>query len=287
MINQQKKSADDFEILDHKNIFAKQKNIQVSEDKEKNLVIMKIYGEISEPEEYIEELSKLEALSNTYDILEITLNSPGGSLNTTVDIISIIKNFTYIVTIGKGEVASAAFMLWTIGHIRVVTDYSMYMAHRESYGMYGKTSEHRDAAKAFGLVYEEMFEDCFGHLLTTEEKAIAERSEAWISYKDLLQRERVISFDNYLVPVNPYALGEVFVTSDGKMFMFDSESETFRNIETLKFGDESVADMTDYLYGISKITKTKKNKDIVKKEKNVKLDIGKIKKLKKEVKTDE
>lgn len=252
-----KKSSEEYEV-ELKNPFSKQKNIQIAEDKERGLVVLKIYGAIEEPEEYIEELTKLETLANNYDVLEITLNSPGGSLNTTVDIISIINKFTYVATIGKGEVASAAFMLWTMGDVRVVTDYSMYMAHRESYGMYGKTSEHRDAAKAFGLVYEEMFEDCFGDLLTPEEKVIADRSEAWISYKDLLQRERVISFDHYIDPVNPYSIGEVFVTQDGKIFMFDAETENFRNVAKLEFGDEVVSDMTAYLYGIAKVTKLEK-----------------------------
>lgn len=252
-----KKSSEEYEV-ELKNPFSKQKNIQIAEDKERGLVVLKIYGAIEEPEEYIEELTKLETLTNNYDVLEITLNSPGGSLNTTVDIISIINKFTYVATIGKGEVASAAFMLWTMGDVRVVTNYSMYMAHRESYGMYGKTSEHRDAAKAFGLVYEEMFEDCFGDLLTPEEKVIADRSEAWISYKDLLQRDRVISFDHYIDPVNPYSIGEVFVTKDGKIFMFDAETENFRNVTKLEFGDEVVSDMTAYLYGIAKVTKLEK-----------------------------
>lgn len=287
MINSDKK-LEDFEVVELKNSFSKQKNIQVMEDKEKNAVILKIYGAIEEPEEYMEELSKLEALSNQYDILEITLNSAGGSLNTTVDIVSLIKNFEYVVTIGKGEVASAAFMLWTMGDVRVVTDYSMYMAHRESYGMYGKTSEHRDAAKVFGMVYEEMFENCFGTLLTKEEKSIAERSEAWISYKDLLKRERVISFDDYITPVNPYIIGEVYVTETGKVFMFDSETEKYRNVESFKFGDESVDDMITYLYGITKINKTtefkKKTKD---KKKNVKSLSNVKKETKEEINNDQ
>lgn len=278
---------EDFEV-DIKNAFNKQKNIQIAEDKERNLVIMKIYGGIEEPEEYIEELARLEILSNTYDVLEITLNSPGGSLNTTVDIVSIIKKFKYVATIGKGEVASAAFMLWTMGNVRVVTEYSMYMAHRESYGMYGKTSEHRDAAKAFGMVYEEMFEDCFGDLLTEEEKLIAERSEAWLSYKDLLKRDRVISFENYLEPVNPYSISEIFITQDAKMFMFDAETESFRNIESLAFGKDVVSDMTEYLYGIAKIGNIDEIKKTAKKEKSkdvtniVKSKKEKVKKTKKE-----
>jgi ATP-dependent protease ClpP protease subunit len=243
------------------NPFAKAKNIQVSEDTERNLVVMRVYGTIEEPEEYIEEIAKLDKLSSKYDVLEITLNSPGGSLNSTVDLASIINKFPYTITIGKGEIASAAFMLWTMGDIRVVTEYSMYMAHRESYGMYGKTSEHKDAANVFGKVYEEMFNECFGDLLTEEEQRIAERSEAWVSYKDLLQRDRVISFDDYVEPANPYTVMETYISGDGKMFMYDMETQAYRTVK-VKFGNEIITDMTDYLYGMTEITKIPKPKPV-------------------------
>lgn len=265
-----KPQANDYEA----NSFAKTKNIQVSEDSERGLAILKIYGLIDEPEEYIEELSKLDLLSKKFDVLEITLNSPGGNLNTTVDITSIINKFNYIVTIGKGEVASAAFMLWTMGDIRVVTSYSMYMAHRESYGMYGKTSEHRDAAVTFGKVYEEMFEQCFGDLLTDNEKNIAERSETWISYKDLLDRPGVISYDDYIAPKNPYSISELYTNEDGKMFMYDAENDFYRTVK-VEFTDEAISDMTEYLYGVTDIVKIPKDTFVDVKEpleENVKLE---------------
>lgn len=253
----------EYEEIEIQSPSTKQENIQVDEDKERNLIVLRIYGEISEPEEYIDELTKLDKLSLNYKVLEIILNSPGGSLNTTVDLVSVINKYSYVITIGKGEIASAAFMIWTMGDLRVVTEYSMYMAHRESYGMYGKTSEHRDAARTFGLVYEEMFVDCFGNLLTEDEQKIAERSEAWLSYKDLLQRERVISFDEYITPKNPYTVMESYISGDGKMFMFDMETQSYRTF-TVKFGNESISDMTDYLYGITDITKLSKPKSIKK-----------------------
>lgn len=267
------------------NPFLKPKNIQVLEDKDRNLAVLKIYGTIESPEEYIEELSSLEFLSKKYSVLEITLNSPGGSLNTTVDIVSVINNFECIITIGKGEVASAAFMLWTMGDIRIVTDYSMYMAHRESYGMYGKTSEHRDAAEIFGRVYEEMFEDCFGDLLTEKEKIIAERSETWISYKDLLDRNRVISYDTYINPPNPYSIAEMYVTDDGKIFILDLDSQSYKCVSMENTGEE-ISSMTDFLYGIAEIKKNTpplKDTDMEIEE----LEAQKIKKTKKNVKSSE
>ncbi len=259
------------------NPFAKPKNIQVIDDKNRGMAIVRIYGGIEEPEEYIEELAKLDFLATQYDAVEITLNSPGGSLNTTVDLASIINNFKYVITIGKGEIASAAFMLWTMGDVKVVTDYSMYMAHRESYGMYGKTSEHKDAANIFGAVYEELFEQCFGTILTDNEKMIAERSEAWVSYKDLLKRDGIISFDEYIEAKNPYQVAEIYRTQDGKTFMFDTDTETYRSV-TCDFGMEYITDMTDYLYGIANVSTFKKPKKI-------KVNIKKLKSEKKQKKS--
>lgn len=247
------RQANEYEV-EMANPFAKVKNIQISESSERKVAVLRIYGEIQEPEEYIEEIAKLDMLSSKYDVIEIVLNSPGGSLNTTVDIAAAIKKFKYIVTIGKGEVASAAFMLWTMGDIRVVTDYSMYMAHRESYGMYGKTAEHKDAAKVFGQVYEELFEECFGDLLTVREKEIAERSETWISYKDLLEREAVIHYDDYVTPKNSYLIGEIYHIGDNQFFMYDETMDIVRSV-SLTFGDEYISDMTGYLYGIDDIAK--------------------------------
>ena len=261
--------SSDYEIELPVNPSIKSKNIQVVEDKERNLVILRVYGEIEEPSEYIDEISRLNQFSNQYDIIEITLNSPGGSLNTTVDLASIINNFNYVITIGKGEVASAAFMLWAMGDIKVVTDYSMYMAHRESYGMYGKTSEHKYAADVFGSVYEEFFEECFDDILTDKEALIADRSEAWVSYKDLVNRDGIISYDEYVQPKNPYTVAEYYITDDGKLLMFDTLTQAYRTVE-IEFGNEIITDMTEYLYGIDSLTELPKPKKVKKAKKKSK-----------------
>lgn len=225
------------------------KNISVYEDSDRNLVVLRVYGTIEEPEAYIDEISRLEQLSKKYSIVEVLLNSPGGSLNTTVDLASILQNFDYIVTVGKGEVASGAFMLWSLGDLRVVTKYSMYMAHRESYGMYGKTSEHKDAANVFESVYEDLFKNCFGSLLTEKEQNIAERSEAWVSYSDLLKRPRVISYEEYKSPKNPYYVKELFVLEDGTHFVYNPETETYEGID-ITYNDSRIVNIEDYLYGL-------------------------------------
>jgi len=231
------------------NPFLKPKNILVSDDKDRNLATLKIYGEIENPEEYVEQLTQLEALSKTYSVIEITLNSPGGDLNTTIDILSILKNFETIITIGKGEIASAAFMIWSKGDVRVVTDFALFMAHRESYGMFGKTAEHRSAADKFGMVYEELFDECFGKLLTDDEKVIAQRSETWITYKDLLSRDGVISYKEYLDPKNPVTISEVFITEDNQSFIFDATTGIYLGID-ITYNGTIIENFSDYLYGI-------------------------------------
>lgn len=262
------------------NPFLKPKNILVSDDKDRNLATLKVYGAIEDPEEYIEQLTQLEALSKTYEVLEITLNSPGGDLNTTIDILSIIKNFKTIITIGKGEIASAAFMIWSQGDIRVVTDFALFMAHRESYGMFGKTAEHRSAADKFGMVYEELFDVCFGDLLTDDEKIIAQRSETWITYKDLLSRDRVISYEEYLNPKNPIVISDMYITDDNKSFIFDPESSFYLGVD-ISYNGQIIENLSNFLYGIEEIVTLPENLEESEDESKEQIPTEKIVKSKK------
>ena len=107
-----------------------------------------------------------------------------------------------------------------------------------------------------------------------EEKNIAERSETWISYKDLLDRPGVISYDDYIAPKNPYSIMELYTNEDGKMFMYDAENDFYRTVK-VEFTDEAISDMTEYLYGVTGIVKIPKDTFVDVKEpleENVKLE---------------
>jgi ATP-dependent protease ClpP protease subunit len=225
-------------------------NIIVDEDKSREMAILKIYGEIDQPEEYIEEFIELEELSKIYNVVELTLNSPGGSTDTEAELLSILERFGFVITIARGTVASAAFTLWSRGDLRIVADHTLFMAHRESYSMHGKTREHVDIATVFNTVFEDMFDKYAHSLLTKDEIKLAERSDVWLTYKDMIERKACISYADYLKPKNAYTTQEFIVTKEGISMFFNPKTQTFMSA-TITFTDElEFSDTINYMYDI-------------------------------------
>ena len=122
-----------------------------------------------------------------------------------------------------------------------------------------------------------MFDNCFGDLLTEEESLIADRSEVWISYKDLLSRDHVISYEEYKSPIQDCIVSELYQTPSNKTFAWDDELGCFRNV-TITFGNEIITNMTEYMYGMVEphtlpAPQKEKKKTGRKTTKNVKLNI--------------
>ena len=138
-----KPQANDYEV-EISNPFSRTKNIQVSEDSERGLAILKIYGSIDEPEEYIEQLSKLDELSKKFDVIEITLNSPGGNYDELVAIYDMMQLLDAdIRTIVMGSAMSAGALLGISGTCgqRFITPTSRLMFHAVSMGIEGKAQD--------------------------------------------------------------------------------------------------------------------------------------------------
>jgi ATP-dependent protease ClpP protease subunit len=229
------------------------KHLSIQIDEEQSKVKLFIHGEIEEPEEYINELMKLHELSEKYDTLEIIINSPGGSVNTFVELYAIIKKFPFVITIGMGEIASAGFMLWSLGDVRVVSKFSMYMAHRESYGYWGKTEEHEQLAKTYNVNYKKLFDECFSKILTDKEKELSKVSEVWIPYDELIKRGVAISYDEYLKYPREIVFEEIYLI-EGKYFKYDKKYDKFIEVE-IKPKNNFIKNLNKYAYGFEKIKK--------------------------------
>lgn len=212
------------------------KSISVVFDDSRSIVIMRIYGELEEPVKYARELDALRDFSSRTTTIEITVNSPGGDVSTFLPIYNYLKLYRNIITIGMGDVSSAAFMIWACGDIRVASDYCIFMAHRESYGMYGKTMEHLSMSAVFNKVYEELFEDLYEDILTEEEKQISLRSECYISYADLIERGAAISYDDYLFPPKSIVRQHIYTIDDNEQWVFDEELDIFVEYSVLPTG---------------------------------------------------
>ena len=77
--------------------------------------VIRINREIGEPNEWVDEISTIQNATPN-DVLHITINSPGGSLYTTTEILSAMaQTQAHIVTEITGECCSAATLIFLAG----------------------------------------------------------------------------------------------------------------------------------------------------------------------------
>ena len=91
--------------------------------------VIRINREIGEPNEWVDEISTIQNATPN-DVLHITINSPGGSLYTTTEILSAMaQTQAHIVTEITGECCSAATLIFLAGHEYVISDDATWMSY--------------------------------------------------------------------------------------------------------------------------------------------------------------
>lgn len=181
------------------------------------------HGRFPVIDEVSEEIITLHELSTSYSTLMLFINSPGGVVNTFVELAGVCKKYDEVITVNTGECSSAGLTLWAIGDYRLAYKHSQFMYHRESYALgYDKTSNHRDFIEFNDKVYQEMSSDVLDSIITPEEFELGKRSEVWLSYSDLIGRGSCILWDDYIHRQKTYEPIECF-TIDGVTFIADGE----------------------------------------------------------------
>lgn len=105
-------------------------------------------GDVGEPDEFIGLFTDLETASPN-DVIYIHINSHGGSLETTAQLLHAIQNTQgQVITSAEGMVASAASLVFFSGHALAVGDFSTFLLHDGREGAVGKVSDNYDAAVA-------------------------------------------------------------------------------------------------------------------------------------------
>ncbi len=95
------------------------------------------------------------------DVLNLLINSPGGSLTDAFAIIDIMNSSHIpIRTVGMGQIASAALMIFISGTKgqRILTPNTSILSHRFSAGSVGKSHELFAVAKEYDLTNQRMIE---------------------------------------------------------------------------------------------------------------------------------
>lgn len=152
---------------------------------------------IGPPKDYVEMIQRIKTAS-PHDIVYIYLNTPGGHINTGIQIISAMKmSQGHIVTVIEGEVCSLATLIFLHGDEMVVHDHCLFMVHNHSGGAYGKGHEYLASANATARWFGELAEETYAGFMTEAEiKRMMSGEDFWMTSTEV--RERLQNFVKHL-----------------------------------------------------------------------------------------
>lgn len=150
-----------------------------------------IYGPITHNiNDYIELISTLEVVEK-HDTVNLYINTPGGSLETTISIIHAISRSKAgsIIAHADGQVASAGTLLFFACRSWVVYPYAHAMFHDGSEIIGGKFSENFKAAQATSNLIRKICEDVYIPFFTIDEvDRILNGADMYLDSDELTER---------------------------------------------------------------------------------------------------
>lgn len=154
-----------------------------------NLYHFYIITEIDQPEAYLDLINVLKT-AEAHDTIFIYLNTPGGSLSTTVQIIGAIRQCAgTVVTCLEGEVCSAGTMIFLSGHRHIISPHSTFMIHNYSHWFGGKGNEVVSYIKYQEQYFRKLARDVYSGFLTDEEiDAVFDGKDFWMDSDEVLRR---------------------------------------------------------------------------------------------------
>lgn len=160
-----------------------------------------ITGDIDEVDKYIDMINEIKTASPN-DTIMIYLNTPGGNLSTTIQIISAIEQSSArVITSLEGEVCSAGTMLFLAGHEKIVNNNTSFMIHNYSHGPFGKGHEVAQRVKFTEKYFRTLARSFYKNFLTAEEiEEVCSGKDMWMEADEV--RERLLSIENAHILIN-------------------------------------------------------------------------------------
>lgn len=148
-----------------------------------------ICGDIVEPQYYTELFHTLRTASST-DLVYLHLNSPGGDLNTGLQIINNMRaSQARVVTILEGRAYSMAALIFLCGDELIVHDTCQLMFHTYSGNFAGKGNEQQAEVLAVSSWFEKIMRRlCVPFLSENEIKQILKGSDVWMDSDEIHHR---------------------------------------------------------------------------------------------------
>jgi ATP-dependent Clp protease, protease subunit len=124
------------------------------------------------------------------DNINIHINSPGGYLNCTMQIINAMNECkALITTIIEGEACSAGSIIFLCGDIKIVKTYGIIMCHYFSGIVHGKGNEIVAKTTFYDKYYKSFFKKIYKNFLTDEEiNRLIKGEDFWFSSDEIKKR---------------------------------------------------------------------------------------------------
>lgn len=158
-------------------------------------------GEIKEPEYYMNWLNTINTASEN-DIIFIHINSPGGFLNTTMQLRdSLINCPAHTIASVEGECCSGATMIFLACKETRMSKNARFMIHSYSGGAFGKAHEIYSSIDFDKDWFKNLCEDVYGGFLTEDEiKEVLDGKDFWFNadetYKRLIEFKKRFEEEN-------------------------------------------------------------------------------------------
>lgn len=157
-----------------------------------NLYHFYIIDEIGEASAFLDLINTLKT-AEEHDTIFIYLNTPGGSLQTTVQILSAMRQCSAtIVTCLEGEVCSAGTLLFLAGNQHIVNPNCTFMIHNYSQWLGGKGNEVALRVKYSEQYFKKLALDLYNGFLSEDEiQSVIEGKDYWMDSEEVVERLNV------------------------------------------------------------------------------------------------
>lgn len=144
---------------------------------------------IDEPEKYVEMIHRIKS-ANPGEVIYIYLNTPGGRLDTAIQIINAMRvSQAKIVTVVEAEAHSAGTMIFLCGDEFIVHDNCSMMFHNFSGGTYGKGNEMKLQIDATTRWFNKLAKDIYYPFLSHQEiDNMIDGKDIWMESEEIRKR---------------------------------------------------------------------------------------------------
>lgn len=154
-----------------------------------NIYHFYITDEIGEANRFLDLINALKT-AETHDTVFIYLNTPGGSLQTTIQILSAMKqSVATVVTCLEGEVCSAGTLIFLAGDKHIVNPNCTFMIHNYSQWVGGKGNDVALRVKYSEEYFKKLAKDLYGGFLSEDEiSEVTSGRDLWMDSDEVTAR---------------------------------------------------------------------------------------------------